>query len=154
MENKIAKIKNQLDRGVEIALAIFASVMVIVVFAQVLSRYVAKVPLAWTEEASRFLFAWTIFLGSAIGIKRKAHLGIELLIEKLPEKLGIYVSRFIGIVVISFLVLVIYQSFFVIRLTIYQASPSLNIPMALVYASVPIGCFLMAVNVIEILLKD
>ena len=35
------------------------------VFLQVLTRFVIQIPLAWTEEVSRYFFIWMVFLGSA-----------------------------------------------------------------------------------------
>lgn len=42
--------------------------VLVVILLQIFYREIGK-PLAWTEEASRFLFMWMVFLGMAIGYR-------------------------------------------------------------------------------------
>jgi TRAP-type C4-dicarboxylate transport system permease small subunit len=59
----------------------------IVVNANVLMRYFLKRPLYWSEEVATGLFVWTVFIGSAYAYRKHAHLGVDILINILPEKL-------------------------------------------------------------------
>jgi len=45
---------------------LFLLLFSITVFLQVLTRFVIQIPLAWTEEVSRYFFIWMVFLGSAV----------------------------------------------------------------------------------------
>lgn len=46
---------------------------------QVAGREVLGVPALWTQEAAMLLFAWCVFLGSAVAVRRSAHYVCEVL---------------------------------------------------------------------------
>ena len=47
-----------------------------------LATFIFSTPLRWTEELATFLLIWLVFCGAAIAYDDKAHLGINLLMEK------------------------------------------------------------------------
>lgn len=48
-------------------------------FTQVVLRTVFNNPQAWAEEVSRYLFAWIVFLGSAVAFARGTHIRIDFI---------------------------------------------------------------------------
>ncbi|NEX59569.1 TRAP transporter small permease [Noviherbaspirillum sp. 17J57-3] len=58
--------------------------MVVLLFSNVVARYGFGAGFAGAEEISRLLFVWMVFLGAVLGLRRKAHLGVELVQERLP----------------------------------------------------------------------
>ncbi len=57
-------------------------ILVVDVVLGVSSRYLLGSQIRWTEELATFLLVWLVFCGSAIAYYDKAHLGINLLMEK------------------------------------------------------------------------
>ncbi|MDR7482638.1 MAG: TRAP transporter small permease [Armatimonadota bacterium] len=71
-----------LDRCVSAAaVACFAAIFA-VVLVQIVFRYVLKAPLVWTEEAARYLYIWTCYLGGAMAYRRGQHIVIEVLLKR------------------------------------------------------------------------
>jgi TRAP-type C4-dicarboxylate transport system permease small subunit len=60
------------------------AVMVVMVFGNVVLRYGFNSGIAVSEELSRWLFLWLVFLGATIAVHEQGHMGTDLLIEKLP----------------------------------------------------------------------
>lgn len=60
-------------------------VMVVLVFANVVLRYVFNSGISLSEELSRWLFVWMTFLGAIVALKERAHLGTDTLIARLPR---------------------------------------------------------------------
>lgn len=60
------------------------AVMVTVVAAQVALRYGFNRSLDWADEIGRLAFVWSIFLAIPLGVRDGAHIGIDLLVDKLP----------------------------------------------------------------------
>ena len=55
-------------------------VLLLLVVYQICARWVSFIPRAlWTEEMSRFLLVWVIFLGAAIGVRERSHFVLEIL---------------------------------------------------------------------------
>lgn len=72
---------------------ISVAVMLAVVLLQVFFREIGS-PLVWTEEASRFLFMWMVFLGMAIGFRNVESARVTLFVKLFRPLCGI-VSVFI-----------------------------------------------------------
>lgn len=69
-----------LDGLIALALAI----MVVLVFGNVVLRYAFNTGITVSEEVSRWLFVWLVFLGAIVALKEHAHLGSDMLVSRLP----------------------------------------------------------------------
>lgn len=83
MFKKIIKILDRIEE--EILVAMFIA-MVAIIFFQVIMRYVFNNSLEWSEELGKFLFVWVSWLGISIGHKRKEHIAITMVIDKISQK--------------------------------------------------------------------
>jgi TRAP-type C4-dicarboxylate transport system permease small subunit len=75
------------ERCVEALMAVDLALIVILVFSNVVGRYGFGSGFAGAEEVSRLLFVWLVFLGAVLALRRRAHLGVELLQARLPRPL-------------------------------------------------------------------
>lgn len=73
-----------LDRGIRAVLVGIVGVMVTLVAAQVVARYGLNTSIDWADEISRLAFVATVFLGVAVAVRARAHIGITLLADALP----------------------------------------------------------------------
>jgi C4-dicarboxylate transporter, DctQ subunit len=60
--------------------------MTIITFANVVARYGFNSNILWALELTVFLFAWLVLLGASYAVKIGAHLGVDVLINVLPQK--------------------------------------------------------------------
>lgn len=60
--------------------------IVVCIFAQVVTRYGFDWPLAWVEELATYAFIWGTFLGASLALKRGAHLKVETVLDRAPER--------------------------------------------------------------------
>lgn len=58
--------------------------MVVMVFGNVLMRYLFNSGIVVSEEMSRYAFIWLTYLGAMIAMREGGHLGVDTLIKKLP----------------------------------------------------------------------
>ena len=73
-----------LDRTVEAVATAAFIVMFGAALLQVMARYVFLISIPWTEELARMLFAWSMLLGIAVGIRRREHVRVMALLERFP----------------------------------------------------------------------
>lgn len=71
-------------RALEVVIAGSLAVMVALVFGNVVLRYGFNSGLVLSEELSRLLFVWLIFLGAILASLEHAHIGVDLLVRRLP----------------------------------------------------------------------
>ena len=87
MLSVIHKAVRTLDRLLEGAVAAIFFGMVVLIILLVILRYFFNRSIPGGYEALRFAFMYTTFLGSAVLLSRREHIGIELLTKHLPPKI-------------------------------------------------------------------
>jgi TRAP-type transport system small permease protein len=130
---------------VERALILLSVAISVVVFLQVLFRYLLQQPLFWSEELPRYLLIWMSFLAVALAQKRDAHINITLCLAPLSARARRVLKIVTDAVVLAFLGVLIYSGGLVTSITAHHRSTALQLPMGLVYAALPIGAILMSV---------
>jgi TRAP-type C4-dicarboxylate transport system permease small subunit len=74
-----------IERLVEKLMSLALGLIVLLVFSNVVGRYALGTSFAGAEELSRLLFVWMVFLGAILTLRRRAHLGVELVQARLPR---------------------------------------------------------------------
>ena len=69
--------------GLEALIALLLVGMVILVFGNVVLRYVFNSGITISEELSRWLFVWMTFLGAIVAVQDHGHLGTDMLVGRL-----------------------------------------------------------------------
>lgn len=59
------------------------ALMVVLVFGNVFLRYALNSGITLSEELSRWLFVWMIFMGAIVALKEHGHLGTDMLVARL-----------------------------------------------------------------------
>jgi TRAP-type C4-dicarboxylate transport system permease small subunit len=152
----MSRISDLIDTGTKIVLVIVLSLMAIVVFLQVIFRYLVHFPLFWTEEFARYCLVWASLLGAGVAFKQGQHIAVTYFLDRFAgdrkRKLmvGILADFFIAVI----LVVVFWGGLELVRITRHQLSPALQIPMSYPYLAVPIGSAIMFIHLLaESLLK-
>lgn len=151
--NILENISKIIDSCVKYFVGLLLFSMFSLVVLQVLLRYIFESPLAWTDETSRYMMTWMIFIGACVASRESTHLGVTIIYDKLGKNLKMFVMTIINICVCVFLILVALQGFYLLNTVKSASSPALQITMAIPYLSVPIGCSLMCFQTIIATIK-
>jgi TRAP-type C4-dicarboxylate transport system permease small subunit len=127
------------------------TVLTATIFIQVLFRFVFDLPLAWSEEVSRYSFIWLTMVVAPICVRERANLGMDALVGRLQERTR-YWLEFVGTVLMMVLasVMLVWGAL-ILDVVRAQQSPALGVPMLWVYAAIPVGAGLMLVELAAIL---
>ena len=131
-----------LDRALGGVLALLMLILVSAVTWQVASRYLLRDPSAWTEELARYLLIWIGLLGAAHAYRTRAHMGIDLLAQKVGAIGRARLRVISALAVVAFAVpVMIVGGTSLVQLTweLRQYSAALGLPMALVYSAIPLS---------------
>jgi TRAP-type C4-dicarboxylate transport system permease small subunit len=80
----LKRLADALTRALEIVMVLCLVVMLVMVFGNVVLRLVFNTGIDLSEEIPRFAFVWMTFLGAVVGMRRRAHLGVDMLVQALP----------------------------------------------------------------------
>lgn len=125
---------------------VMLSAMAVVVFAQVVSRFV-HVAIPWAQEFSQYTLIWTTFLGGALCIRKGAFTGLEIIYKIFPEKMAKGVTLVINALSAIFLLFLVIVGYRTSGLIFGQTSAVLKVSMGLMYAAIPTGSLFMLINI-------
>jgi TRAP-type C4-dicarboxylate transport system permease small subunit len=147
----------QLDRIVEIFLCLLMVFLVLNVSWQVITRFILPEPSSYTEEVARFLLMWIGLLGAAYAYRKKMHLGIDIISEKLQGRAKYVTTLFVYFLTLLVAIAVLIvggMNLVLLTLELNQFSSSLGLPMGLIYLCLPLSGFLIVLYTLEMLLID
>lgn len=142
----INKLNEKLVKVEEYFAVLLAIAMIVVIFAQVVSRTFLDTSLSWSEELGRYIFVWLTFIGASIALQKGAHLGIDSFVKLFPEKVQKVVNLLVQFLILGLLALMIKQGLFLVERTAIQKSPAMRIPMSWPYYAIPTAAILMTVH--------
>jgi C4-dicarboxylate transporter DctQ subunit len=139
--------------AIENALAMTALVLATAIaVGAVLLRFFFNVFLSWSEESIIYLIIYSTFLGAVITLRHNEHVSVDLLLVVLKGRprqavalLGAVLTAIYFLVVGIYAWLLLSEPF-----STSTSTPSLNLPLWVVEAAVPIGFTLMFVRALEI----
>jgi TRAP-type C4-dicarboxylate transport system permease small subunit len=80
----MAKIIDLYCHALKFVIALCLAAMVVLVFGNVVLRYLFNSGITQSEELSRWLLVWLTFLGAVIAVRQHGHLGVDTLVKALP----------------------------------------------------------------------
>lgn len=136
-----------------LALCFFAT------FLQVIVRNLTTWSTPWTDEFSRYTVIWAVYFSAGLVARDGRMIRMEVIpmLTKMSEKNVRKLYWVAAFVTIIFAAIVVYSSFFIIKLNIRKHSMSLPINMWLPYLAIPIGsiwfCLCSFANVMDLHLQ-
>ena len=127
-------------------LVVSGAAMSVIVMLQIIFRFVIFIPLPWSEELARYLMIWTGMVGSFVALREGRHIGVTMVVDRLPPRAATWVSVFVQAATILFLVILAQQGLALTLVNLSQLSPAMRIPMFYPYLAVPVGAALMIVE--------
>jgi TRAP-type transport system small permease protein len=144
----LGHIADWLERGLLLAGTLAFGALIVTVALQVLARNVLGMGMAWTLDLAQLLFAWCIFMGAAIAVRRNAHYRVELIPEHWTRVLA--VLGLFAFVMSMVVVWVLLQSgWAMLEVTMRRHNQALGISQAWFYAAIPFGAAASAVFLVE-----
>ncbi len=137
---------------------IFASSFIIIttalVMLNVVLRYFLKTGIYWSEEVATGCFVWSVFLGAAAGYKRKAHVGVDMIINYLPPKVTHIVTIIVDAILLLINSYITYIAIIYLSLSYKKPTPVLGISSAFISSSILISFAIMSIYSVRFLILD
>jgi C4-dicarboxylate transporter DctQ subunit len=140
---------DRINRLSELGIALLIAATVGVTFLQVVCRYGLDSSLSWSEEFSRYAFIWVIFLGAGSVARRGQHMAVDTLRTVLPQGPRHWLEVFIALTGIVFFAVFAYAAVLLTQNATAQISTALQIPIAAIYVSAPIGAALSLLHLVN-----
>lgn len=129
--------------------------MTIFLFIAVLSRYLFGHSFYWIDAYSRYSLIVISFLGSAMALRKKKHISVDVVINILPQILRKSIIKIDIFLILVFSFVMFIQGIKLYKLTERQIIPDLgNIKMSNITVIIPITAVLMALIALEMIFSS
>lgn len=132
----------------------FLCLMILIAAVNTFSRYLLNLPIFASDEIVLTLFIWTIFLGASYCYKKKLHIGVDLLVDMMPDGLQTFLKLLVGVVLVVTNIVMAYLSFQLSANSMIRMIPLLQIPYVVRNSAAFVGFGLMSVYSIGFLISD
>lgn len=144
--------KEWIDIKIEEWLLIIATIFIVVlVFIQVLARFVFNVSVGWSAELSRYLLIWITWISMSYTIRKNDHIRIMLVVDRLPVQFRKIIEVIVIVVWAAFALVMAYVGTEVVQTMklMGQKTSTLGISMWVVYLIIPLGGILMLIRLAQ-----
>lgn len=123
-------------------------VTIILIFIQVITRYVFFYSLPWSEELCRYLFIWFVYLSLSVTIRENISIRIDFLDQILKGKAKDIVNLIVDILGFCILLVFVYSSYKLFLMGFKSKTPAMRIPFYVIYSIMPVGYALSALEML------
>jgi TRAP-type C4-dicarboxylate transport system permease small subunit len=133
---------------------LFCTLMFVIIFALVVSRYIFQYSFPWAEELTRYLMVWMALLTAGVILRKDQHIRVDIFSQKIPPKLYFLFKTALNLLTIIFL-LVLFKEGLSTAFSMRQVSTSsLYISMFWPYFSIPLSSMCMIIFMMNNILND
>lgn len=128
----------------------------LIIFINVVMRYVFNTGFIWAEEFVRYEIVWLVFIGGSVAARKGLHIGVEAVLHVLPPAPQRVLKVGVGLICIAFcLMLIVYGTQLVAQTQMFgQRTSAMQAPFWMVQLAVPIGASLMLLRFAQRLWRD
>ncbi|MDO4614676.1 MAG: TRAP transporter small permease [Lachnospiraceae bacterium] len=129
-------------------------ILTIVVFVDVVLRYIFNQGFAWSQEVATLMLVWFSLIGMAIGVLERIHISIEMFTVKLPAKAISIIESIDHLLIAAFGGGMIYYGITIMNLTKKSTLPATKLPSSVLYVILPVSGLLVLLNAILVAAKQ
>jgi len=147
------KIWKMFDKLSEFSLrfsAILLLGIILAIWYQIFAR-ISHISTKGIVELGGYLLIWVAFFGIAYGLRKGRHIRVDIIYERMPEKVQTLFSIIGNLICVVFSLIVTWEGIKLIRMfyEIGEESLILHLPIYIVYIALPVGMILFAVEAIR-----
>ena len=147
-------IRRTLNKAVRILTIVLLSVITILVPVEVFLRYFFGGTLYITEQLTRYLLVWVVFLASSLALRDDSHISIGILMNRFRGRARMGFDLIAQLLLLTFLVFLMIEGILVLPFQKDQIVSTLRISIFWFYLAIPVGSFLMILNLLPKMWKN
>jgi len=140
-----------ITRLAEILSEVGLAFLMIMVFREVVWRYVFKNPSIFSVELSEYLLVFITFMSAAWVLSEDRHVNMTVLVDRLPKKIRLYLDIVTSILVMVFCSVLIWKGCITVIMAYvggYHSSSLVNFPLWISYSIIPLGTLILLLQYI------
>jgi TRAP-type C4-dicarboxylate transport system permease small subunit len=129
------------------------AVMLLLVFGNVVLRYGFNSGIPISEELARYLFVGMTFMGAVVGLHRRQHLGLDMLVQRLPTWARRLAAIAGHLVMLLCCAVLFWGSLEQMKVNQVNRSPAMDMPLSILYGGAAFAGLVMMLILLVALLR-
>lgn len=155
--DRLRTIFRAIDENGERWLLLFLySFIVMVIFIEVVRRFVLLYSSVWGEETARYAFIYLVWIGASAAVRERAHIRIDVITHALPPRGAALLYLFGDLLTLALACFAIYWSLdpVLVSLRFENVTDGLRIVRAWFLIAVPLGFTMIVIRLIQSIIED
>lgn len=146
MSAAIGRLSDRVDDVTRLLAVPIGIATILIVFFEVLMRYVFRAPLITSVELARLGFVWSCFLGAALGVKRSSHIRFVFFLERCPGMWRALLQAGVSLLCTAFFAFMLLKGVEMTERVYDTFFPALGFSQLWLYVPLPISAAIMLVH--------
>ena len=119
-------------------------------------RYVLRESTIWQTETTIYLMMFVTFVGAAYGLKHHAHVGVDLLVERVEGRPRLVWKLITAVLCLAVVLVVLYSSYqmwYAAWQGGHRSATAWRAPLSIAYAILPMGMLLVALQFVAMIIE-
>jgi len=145
----LSNFSNLINKGAKYFVFCLMIFLVVIVFTEVIARYLFNTSLRYTEEIVIYSMVWLGLIGAGIAVKENTLISISSLLQSFSPKIAKFIKIIGNLMIIILLFWIVKSGINYTLRNINQLSPTMQISMMYPYLSIPVGCSILMLHYID-----
>ncbi len=149
----VKRLNDLVERLLLIVATVLFATFIVVIFYQVMARNYLRVSAVWTDEVALICFVWSVFLGAAVALRRRVHYEVMLFPAGFV-RVNTLLRLGASLAALLFVYVMIRYGWTYTTMGLRRTSTATGLPLAYVFAAIPVSGLAMALFSIETVRDD
>lgn len=138
---------NSKVKSIEKVLLVFLlTCMFILGMMQIISRFIIKSPISWSEVMLTYMFIWSSFIGASVAVDEKSHFAVDIFVKRLPDGFQHTIEIFVNFLILVFAAFVVYKGMYLVLSNRDQLMSAMPFSMSWPYLALPVSSVFIIVH--------
>jgi TRAP-type C4-dicarboxylate transport system permease small subunit len=141
-------------KAVNVIIVFSCAFIVLCISLQILTLFILKIPMPWTEEYARYFFVWLTMFGSVKALRERSHIFVDIMEVLVKGRIARYSGIIADVISMMFFCILLYVSIpWTIKNFGVNTESIPDVSLGLFYSCIPIAAALMLLFNFEVLMK-
>lgn len=130
----------------KVILVFLLTCMFILGMMQVISRFIIKRPISWSEVMLTYMFVWSSFIGASVAVDEKSHFVVDIFVKRIPDGFQHTIEIFVNFLILVFAAFVVYKGMYLVLSNRDQLMSAMPFSMSWPYLALPVSSVFIIVH--------
>jgi len=154
MSARLRRLSDGIDAVTRFVAVPIGIATILIVFFEVLMRYVFRAPLITSVEIARLGFVWSCFLGAALGVKRASHIRFVFFLDRCGPRGGALLRLGVSLLCTTFFGFLVLKGVEMTQRVYETYFPALGYSQLWLYLPLPVSAAVMVIHGVAFVAAD